>query len=147
MTEPVAQVSRNIEAPAADVWDALTSAEKASTFFMGATADSDFEVGSPITFEGQHEGKSFSDKGEVLEAEPGKRLKFSHWSAMSGAPDTPEHYHTVSFDLEPQGEKTRVTLTQANLQGGVTEADREHRARFEKNWQTVLDGLSKAVGH
>lgn len=147
MNEPVAQVSKTIDAPAQDVWEALTSPEQSSKFFMGATVDSDFQVGSPITFRGEYEGKSFEDKGQILEARPAQRLSFSHYSAASGKPETPDNYHTVTFELQPEGDATKVTLTQANLTGGVSASDREQRAQFEKNWSGVLDGLSRAVGH
>jgi len=145
MTEPVAQVSKTIDAPAAEVWEALTDQERASTYFMGAEVKSDFAVGSPITFAGEHEGRSYADTGEVLEAEREKRLKFTHFSSASGAEDKPANYNTVTIDLEPQGERTKVTLTQAHRQGGVTEADRQHRAKYEKSWSSVLDGLSRTV--
>jgi len=145
MTDPVAQVSRTIEAPPEKVWETLTSADPSHAFFMGATVDSDFQVGSPITFSGVHEGKSFEDRGQVLAAEPNRRLSFSHFSPMSGAPDTPDNYRTVTFELRRAGQATEVVLTQANLTGGVSDADRENRAKFEKNWTEVLDGLSKAV--
>ena len=62
---------------------------------------------------------------------------------MSGTPDTPANYHVVTFDLAPQGVATLVTLSQANLTGGVTASDKTHRADYEKNWSTVLDGLAK----
>lgn len=147
MTEPVAQVSRTIDAPADKVWATLTTADPSNTFFMGATVESDFQVGSPITFSGVHEGKSFQDRGQVLAAEPNRRLSFSHYSPMSGEPDTPDHYHTVTIDLRPAGGATEVVLTQANLTGGVSDADRDNRAKFEKNWSGVLEGLSKAVSN
>ncbi len=147
MTEPVAQVSKTIDAPADKVWETLTTADPSNTFFMGATVDSDFQVGSPITFSGVHEGKSFEDRGQVLIADPQRRLSFSHFSPMSGAPDTPDNYHTVTIDLRPADEGTEVVLTQANLTGGVSDTDRENRAKFEKNWAGVLDGLAKAVGN
>lgn len=145
MSEPVAQVSRTIAASPDRVWKALTSEEEASTYFMGATVKSDFAVGSPITFEGEHEGKAYADKGEILEARPGRRLKMSHYSPMTGAEDRPENYNTLTIDLQPEGDRTRVTLTQAHLQGEVTEDDRINRAKFEQNWSGVLMGLDKAV--
>lgn len=145
--EAVAQVSKTIDAPADKVWKTMTSTDPADRFFMGATVDSDFQVGSPITFKGDYEGKSFEDKGQILEARPQRRLSFSHFSASSGQPETPDNYHTVTFDLQPDGDATKVTLTQANLTGGVSASDRLHKAQYEKNWSGVLDGLSKAVGH
>ena len=64
---------------------------------------------------------------------------------MSGQADTPPNYHLVTFDLVPEGQATQVRLSQANLNGSVTEADIEHRAEYEKNWASVLDGLATVV--
>jgi hypothetical protein len=52
----------------------------------------------------------------------------------------------VSFDLEPREEATQVTLTQANLMGGIKESDIKHRVEYEKKWGAVLDGLDRVVG-
>jgi uncharacterized protein YndB with AHSA1/START domain len=146
MAEPSAQASRTIAAPAAAIWKALTTPAIIKRYFFGAEVPSDFRVGSPIRWSGEYSGKKYEDKGEVLEVVPEKRLSVSHWSALSGKPDARENYHVVSYDLVPQGEGTRVTLTQSNLVGGVTPDDRERRQEFEKNWSMVLEGLAKAVG-
>ena len=44
-----------------------------------------------------------------------------------------------------RGNSTTVTLTQANLRGGVTEDDRQHRTDYESNWSTILAGFQKGV--
>jgi uncharacterized protein YndB with AHSA1/START domain len=146
MAQATAQVSRTLDAPADKVWDALVHPE-ARSFFMGAEVQSDFRVGSPIRFKGEYKGKAYEDRGEILEAEPSRRLSFSHYSPMSGAPDAPENYHVVTFELQPDKDMTRVTLTQSNLKGGVKDADVQHRAEYEKTWAAVLDSLSQAATH
>jgi uncharacterized protein YndB with AHSA1/START domain/tRNA U34 5-methylaminomethyl-2-thiouridine-forming methyltransferase MnmC len=145
MMEPTAQVSKVMGATAAEIWTALTTPKLMKTYFLGADISSDFRVGSPITFRGQFKGKPYEDKGEIKTVEPQKRLSFSHFSPMTGQPDVPENYHTVTFDLEPAESGTKVTLTQANLVGGVKPSDRKQRAEFERNWMSVLDGLKKMV--
>ena len=147
MTEATAQVTRTVHAPAQAVWEALTDARRVGALFMGSKVETDFQVGSPITFKGEFKGKAFEDRGEILDVEKGRRLSFSHYSGMSGAPDRPENYHVVTFELEPEREATRVTLTQSNLTGGVRPSDVEHRADYEKTWSAVLDGLDKTVSH
>ena len=147
MSEATAKVCRIVEAPADEVWRAITTPETVRTFFMGAEVESDFQVGSPIRFRGEFKGKAYEDRGEILEADPRKRLSFSHFSPLSGAPDKPENYHVVTYDLAAEGDRTRVTLTQSNLKGGVKRSDEAQRAEFEKNWAAVLDGLGKAVAH
>ena len=145
MTEPKAQVSKVIDATADEIWRALTTPKIMKSYFLGADISSDVQVGSPITFRGQFKGKSYEDKGSIQTVEPGRRLSFSHYSPLAGLADDPENYHTVAFDLAPVKGGTRVTLTQANLLGGVKPSDLEHRAEYEKNWMSVLEGLRKTV--
>ena len=136
MTETTAKVSRTVDAPVEEVWRVLTDPRKVGPLFMGSTVETNFHVGSSITF-----------KGEILSLDECRRLSFSHYSGMSGAPDEPQNYHVVTFDLRPERDGTRVTLTQSNLTGGVRETDIAHKADYEKTWSMVLDGLDKAVAH
>jgi uncharacterized protein YndB with AHSA1/START domain len=140
-----AQVSRTISAPADKVWKSLTTPKTMKRYFFGADIETDWHVGHPIRFRGDYKGKPYEDKGEIQNFEPQKQLSFSHWSELSGEPDAPENYHLVTFDLEPQGNETKVVLTQANLNGSVKESDIKHRKEFEQNWNTVLEGLEKAT--
>ena len=145
MPQATARVSKTIAASPGEIWKALTSRETLKTFFFGADVETDWHVGHPIRFRGAFKGKAYVDKGEIQRIESRRHRSFSHWSALAGDPDTPEHYHLVSFDLEPQGEATEVTLTQANLMGGIKESDIKHRAEYEENWRAVLEGLERAV--
>jgi uncharacterized protein YndB with AHSA1/START domain len=54
------------------LWAALTDSKTITTYWFGITAESDFEPGSSwaLKFE---DGRT-ADTGEILEAEPGKRL-------------------------------------------------------------------------
>lgn len=137
-----ARVSTEVNARPDQVWDTLTDNAKMSEAFFGAEVRTDWHVGSPITFSGQWEGKSFQDKGKIREAKPGRRLAFTHWSAMSGQEDRPENYHLVTIDLVDEGGGTKVTLTQENASG---EATAEQRAEFEKTWRMFLNSLKEQV--
>jgi uncharacterized protein YndB with AHSA1/START domain len=145
MNEATAQVSKTIAASPEDLWFALTSPQELKKYFFGADVESDWKVGHPIHMRGEIQGRRYEDKGEILTAVPEKRLAFSHWSPLSGEPDTPENYHVVTFDLKPERAGTTVSLTQTNLTGGVRPSDREHQADYQKNWSNVLDGLAKVV--
>jgi hypothetical protein len=96
-------------------------------------------VGSPITYRGEWEGKPFEDKGKVLEIEREKSLITTHWSPLSGMPDSPENYHTVAYQLSEKNGKTKITVTQDK---NASEEEREHS---EKNWSMMLDGLKKLL--
>ncbi len=142
---PTAQVDKMIAASAPDIWTALTTPATLKQFFFGADVVTDWKVGSPIRMKGEFKGETYEDKGDIVTFDPPRQLSFSHWSAMSGQVDTPANYHLVTFDLVPEGAGTKVTLSQANLTGGVTASDIEHRVEYEKSWTPVLDGLAKVL--
>ena len=77
--------------------------------------------------------------GVKLPVEPRKRLVSTFWSALAGLPDTPENYKTVRYELAPQGDRTKLTITQDN------NATQEEASEAEKNWRMVLDGIKKLV--
>ena len=145
MSQPTAQVSTTINAPVEAVWAGLTNPDDIRKYYMGAIVRTDWTVGSPITWTGEWNGETFEDKGEILRFQPHERMSYSHWSPLTGADDRPENYHVVDIALAPTDSGTEVTLTQSNLEGGVTDADREHRQDYEKNWSSMLAGLKGTV--
>lgn len=141
MQNLTAKVSTDIKAPPAEIWSALTDPDMIKRYFFGADVETDWEEGSPIRFKGQWDGKSFEDKGEILEVEPERRLSYTHWSGLSGKPDKPENYHHVTYQLEPKGDQTRVSIIQDGAESP------QAQAASEKNWRMVLDGLKECVEH
>ena len=147
-TETTARATVEIRASRADVWRALTDPAEIKRYFMGeADVDTDWKVGSPITFRGEWNGQSFEDKGEIVTFAPERELAYSHFSPMTGKPDEPESYHVVDITLGGDDRTTTVTLEQSNLTGGVTEEDEQNRAAFEQNWQDMLDKLKATTEH
>lgn len=130
-----AKATTTINAPVSKVWQALVNPEIIKQYLFNTDVSSDWQVGSPIIYRGEWEGKPFEDKGEILEIEPERLLRSTHWSPLSGVPDIPENYHTVTYTLADQGESTEVTITQDN------NATEEEKAHSEKNWRTVLEGM------
>jgi uncharacterized protein YndB with AHSA1/START domain len=128
--------SREIAASPARVWRALTDPDQVRAYMHGTNLATDWAVGGPITWTGEWKGKSYVDKGTVLEVDPDRHLSYTHWSPMGGSDDRPENYHTVSFDLVAAGPATKLTLTQDN-NPSQAEAD----AMAENNWGPMLDGL------
>jgi uncharacterized protein YndB with AHSA1/START domain len=129
-----------IDAPMAEVWDALTKPEKVKQYMHGTNMSTDWKEGSPITWEGEWKGKPYEDKGKVLEVEPQKRLTYTHWSPMGGSEDKPENYHTVTYELSGDDGSTTLTLRQDN---NATQAEADKMA--EDNWGPVLQGLKETV--
>ena len=141
MDKPVIEVETTVAADPKTVWKAMTA--KRTAMFPGTDVDTDWKVGHPIILSGEWKGKKFKDKGEIEAFDAPKELAFTHWSEMSGEADRPENYHVVRLVLKPDGQKTRVTLSQINK--GNAPLDARTKAEFEKNWQMMLDGLKKSV--
>jgi uncharacterized protein YndB with AHSA1/START domain len=145
MNEITAEATVEIHASPTEVWRSLTDPARIKQYYLGAEVQTDWRVGSPITFKGEWEGKSYEDTGEILVFEPERKLAYSHLSAMSGKPDAPQNYHVVEVTLDERDGTTRVTLRQSNLEGGATDEDRANRDHYEKNWKQMLEGLKKTT--
>jgi uncharacterized protein YndB with AHSA1/START domain len=127
------------KAPAPEVWKGLTDPEVVKQYFFGTVLKSDWKAGSPITFSGEWDGKSYQDKGVIKEIVPGKYVKYSYWSSMAGTEDKPENYADVSYELDEKGDITTLTITQDNIKDEVS---KEHS---ENNWHMMFDGLKKLI--
>ena len=130
-----AHASVAVDAPRARVWKALVTPEDTRHYMFGAEVVSDWRVGSSIAWRGEWQGRAFEDRGVILEAQPERTLRFSHFSPLSGLPDEPENYHDVTIELADEGTGTRVNLSQDN---NSSEQAREHS---EKNWAAMLTAL------
>jgi len=133
----IASVSTTITAPSADVWQALVTPAAIKQYMFGTTVTSDWVVGSPISWKGEWQGRAYEDKGIILQVVPERVLEYSHFSPLAGVPDVPENYHLVTVELSPDGERTRVALSQDN---NPTERARE---RSERNWGMMLAALKQ----
>jgi uncharacterized protein YndB with AHSA1/START domain len=129
-----------IQASRHSVWQALVDPEKVKQYMHGTNMETDWSVGSPITWKGEWKGKAYEDKGRVLEVKPQTRLKITHWSPMGGTEDKPENYHTVTYELAEQDGATVLTLEQDN---NATQEAADSMA--ENNWGPVLDGLKRVA--
>jgi uncharacterized protein YndB with AHSA1/START domain len=136
--EAIATVT--IGAARTEVWDALTNPAKVKRYMHGTTLSTDWKVGSPIAWRGEWKGRSYADKGEVLETEPPNLLKYTHWSPMSGSEDRAENYHTVKIELTEEGGKTLLTLTQDN-----NPTQKEADTMAANNWAPMLLGLKQTA--
>src|SRR6476646_5376838 len=134
-----AEAKTIIHAPASKVWDALTKPDLIKQYLFDTEVISDWKVGSPIIYKGEWQGKTFEDKGKILKLEREKLLVSTHWSPLSGVPDTPENHHTVIYTLNGADDSTEVTITQDN------NANEKEKADSEQNWRTVLEGMKKML--
>jgi uncharacterized protein YndB with AHSA1/START domain len=128
-----------INAPASKVWQALTSPDMINEFLLGTHVETDWKVGSDIRWTGNYNGKSYEDKGKVLQVLPEKLLQHTYHSSLSGIEDKPENYFNVTYELDEEDGVTTVTLTNSNL------PDQQSQDHTEKNWRGVLEKLKEVV--
>jgi len=127
--------SITIAAPIEEVWDALTTPALIRKWFFGVETKTDWKAGSPLVHTGMWQDKPYEDKGTILRIEPPRLLVHTHWSPLSGVPDSPENYEEVTWALTGHDGKTEVTVTEVNL------PSEEAKAASEAAWKTVLSNL------
>lgn len=134
-----ARASIRINADRATVWRALTDPETISRFMFGTRVETDWQEGSPIVYRGEWDGAPYEDRGTLLEVVPDDRLVSTYYSPLSGKPDLPENYQTVSYLLSTEGDGTLVTVTQDGC------ADTAEAERMSGNWGMTLESLRSVV--
>lgn len=118
------------------VWQALTDGALSRQYWYGRRVESDWKVGSTVTFwYDTEDGEAVSDRGIVLESKPPRHLSYTfHVEFIDEFKDA--HPSRVTFGLEPLGEETRLTLTHDEFEpkSQVLEACRVR-------WPVILSSL------
>lgn len=135
----IARATTSIEASRRQVWAALVAPEAIKQYMFGAEVTSDWRPGSQITWRREVQGMPCEDKGTILKFERDQLLQYSHYSPLSGQPDTAQNYHTVSIRLSSSGGDVEVSLSQDK------NADERTCQEIEQEWDAMLDGLKAYV--
>lgn len=113
----------------AKLWDAITNPEQTRRYFYGLAVKSDWKPRSAI----KHllpDGNS-QIEGTVLEVDPGKKVV--HTFATTGESDAPTR---VTWELEPMGSVTLLTLTHDDFDG-----ETKTYQSVARGWNRVVSGL------
>ena len=149
MTKPVERIApdairleRTLDAPPQTVWRYLTEAQLRGQWFMGGTDAwpgsefdlvvdhdrlSDEEVPYPESY-ATFKGAVWSEK--VIRFEPPRLLETSFQSGKNG---------TVTYELFPDGERTRLVLTHSGIESGSGAQD------FGSGWNSHLTVLQERL--
>jgi uncharacterized protein YndB with AHSA1/START domain len=113
------------------LWRALTEPAFIKQYWGGVTIESDWKVGSTMTWE--KDGVVVADPEQVvLEADPYRRLSYTwhsfppDFSKVIGLTDdlreriTREPRTKVTFEIEPAGEKVKLTVVHDGIRPGST---------------------------
>lgn len=115
------------------LWSALTSGEFTRSYWYDRRIESAWKVGAPVHF---YDGNSntVTDRGEVLEYDPPKRLaytfrpEFSEEAAAMGV-------SRVTFTLEAHANQVKLMLVHDEL------PDEETATGFREGWAPILSSL------
>jgi uncharacterized protein YndB with AHSA1/START domain len=136
------RLERLLDAPVETVWRYLTEAELRRQWFMGGTdarAGSEFELlndhdnlsDQPASYpDGYAEFKGRTWNEKVLRFEPPKLLETTFQGGKNG---------NVTFELFPEGAKTRLVLTHSGIESPVGSQD------FGSGWNSHLAVLQKRL--
>ena len=139
MTGVVATAEVTVDAPVERVWSALTDPAEVSEWMFGTRLETDWTPNGPITWSGEFQGRDYRDKGVVLEVDRPRRLVVTHFSPLTGQPDEPGNYHTLTYELVGTGEATLLSLSQDN------NADEDEAEHSRENWEQALQALKAHV--
>lgn len=126
-----------INADSSAIWDTLVNPEKIKAYLFGTQVKTDWQVGSPIIFEGDWEGQKFQDKGHVITFNVEQELTYDYWSGFSGMEDIPENYSLVTYTISENHNGHVLTVRQQGFSG---EEAREHT---DKNWAMLLEKVKE----
>jgi uncharacterized protein YndB with AHSA1/START domain len=139
MSDLSATSSTGIKASIQEVWNAITTPDLIKQWFFGVDTESDWTVGSGLIHRGEWQGKPYVDKGEIVRIEPPRLLVHTHWSDLSGKPDSPENYQEVTWALSERDGVTELTITEHNL------PSEQAKALSEESWKTVMSNLKELL--
>lgn len=126
-----------INAKSSKIWDILTNPDKIK-LYTGSTTQSDWQVGSAITWSGEIHGTKFENKGRVLENKPNQLLRYTYWSGMGGDTDLPENYSEITYTLK-QIDDNSIELTYSRIKI-ATEIETQI---FQGHIQSMLSEIKK----
>ena len=129
------RVEVTIDAPAEQVWKALTTPERDQAVVLRCGDGDRLDRGGSDRAPRQYQGEPYEDKGTIVKVDPGRLLVHTHWSPVSGLPDSPENYQQVSWALSERDDTTELVVTEVNL---PSEAAKEVS---EQGWRAALAAL------
>jgi len=119
------------------LWEALTTPAFHRQYWFGMHLESDFKPGSPWRM--VFEDGSTADAGEVVEADPPRRLALS-WRNEFRPELTAEGFSRASFDIEPTEGSVKLTV--------IHEIDRTGSKLIEAvsgGWPRILSSLKSLL--
>src|SRR5215831_19275282 len=123
-------VERTLHAPITRVWDALTNVDQMREWYFDLKHFKP-QVGSEFEFVVEHEGNRYHHLCRVTEVIPEKKIAYT-WRYKGEPGDS-----LVTFELSPDGEKTRLKLTHSGIET-FPKTPAYARKNFEQGWTSLI---------
>ena len=123
-------IERTLEAPVAQVWKALTNVEQMRQWYFDLK-EFKSEVGFEFDFIVAHEGVSYHHLCRVTEVVLQQRIAYT-WRYKGEPGDS-----LVTFELFPEGNKTRVKVTHTGIET-FPKTPAYARKNFENGWTSII---------
>ena len=123
-------LERTLNAPVARVWKALTDVDQMRQWYFDLKEFKP-EVGFEFEFVVEHEGNSYHHLCRVTEAILQKRIAYT-WRYKGEPGDS-----LVTFELAPDGDKTRLKLTHTGIET-FPKTPAYARKNFEAGWTAII---------
>ncbi len=103
--------SIKIHASAEKVWQVLVDPAFTRQYMFGCDALSDWKVGSPLVWKG---GDVVYVKGNIVEIEAPRLLKYTTIGVNMGFEDVPSNYLMMTYTLTPKGDGVVLEMSQGD---------------------------------
>jgi uncharacterized protein YndB with AHSA1/START domain len=123
-------VERTLIAPVATVWKALTDVEQMRQWYFDLKEFRP-EVGFEFEFVVEHEGNHYHHLCKITEVIPQKKVAYT-WRYEDEPGDS-----LVTFELTPEGNKTKLRLTHDGLET-FPKTPAYARKNFEQGWNAIV---------
>jgi len=129
LTEAIT-LERTFDAPIGRVWTALTDVDQMRKWYFNLKEFKP-EVGFEFEFIVEHEGNSYHHLCRVTDVVPEKKIAYT-WRYKGEPGDS-----LVTFELFPDGNKTRLKLTHTGIET-FPKTPAYARKNFEAGWTAII---------
>ena len=123
-------LERTLNATVAQVWKALTDVDQMREWYFDLKEFKP-QVGFEFGFVVEHEGNAYDHRCRITEVIPQEKISYT-WRYHGHEGDS-----LVTFELFPEGEKTRLKLTHEGLDTFPKTAAFA-REKFEAGWTAII---------
>ena len=123
-------LERIFDAPVARVWKALTDVDQMRQWYFDLKEFRP-QVGFEFEFSVEHEGNSYHHLCKIIEVIPERKIAYT-WR-YKGEPGS----SVVTFELVPDGDKTRLKLTHTGIET-FPKTPAYARKNFEAGWNAII---------